>query len=161
MPDEPVTPEPVTPVDPVETPAPQRRVGTALLLAFLTIVAVAGFGTAAWRTYFSASAVSKRVVTADPLVAYAGMVRRTVQDRMDAEYAKDHVPGQGKSLKLRIGLNADGGLDAVRVERTSGSVAVDEFAMRIVRECSPFGPLPVQLQKKTDIVTIATDFVLH
>jgi TonB family protein len=153
--------EPVTPTDQIETPTRQRRVATRLLLAFLAIVAIAGFGTAIWNGYFSASAVARRSLIANPLLAYADIVRQTVQNRMDAEYAKTHVPGQGKSLKLRIGLNADGELASVEVERTSGSAAVDEFAMRVVRESAPFGPPPVQLRKKTDIVTISTNFVLH
>lgn len=138
-----------------------ERVATRLLIAFLAIVAIAGFGTAIWNSYYSTSAAAKRSLIANPLLAYADIVRQTVQSRMDAEYAKAHVPGQGKSLKLRIGLKANGDLDSVEVERTSDSIAVDEFAMRVVRESAPFGPLPVQLQKATDVVTISTDFVLH
>jgi len=138
-----------------------ERVATRLLIVFLAIVAVAGFGTAIWNSYYSPAALSRRSVGANPWIAYGDSVRQKVQQRMDAEYAKDHVPGQGKSLKLRIRLKADGDLDSVEVERTSDSIAVDEFAMRTVRESAPFGPLPIQLQKATDVVTISTTFALH
>lgn len=133
----------------------------ATLLAFLAIVVIAGVGVAMWSSYASGSASPKGALIANPWTTYADRVRQRIQERMDADYAKDHVPGRGKSLKLRIRLTASGDLDSVEVERTSDSVAVDEFAMRTVRDVAPFGPAPTQIRKNAEFVTISAEFVLH
>jgi TonB family protein len=138
-----------------------ERVATRALLAFFAIVVIAGAGVAMWSSYARGSASQKGALIANPWTAYTDSVRQKVQERIDADYAKDHVPGRGKSLKLRIRLTAGGDLDSVEVERPSGSIAVDEFAMRTVRDVAPFGPAPVQVRNNTDMVTISANFVLH
>jgi TonB family protein len=138
-----------------------ERAATRALLAFLAIVVTAGVGVAMWSSYARGSASQGGALIANPWTAYADGVRQKVQERLDADYAKDHVPGQGKSLKLRIRLTAGGDLDSVEVESPSGSIAVDEFAMRTVRDVAPFGPAPVEARNKTDTVTISANFVLH
>lgn len=138
-----------------------ERVATRVLLAFFAIVVIAGVGAALWSSYASGSASPKGALIANPWTLYADTVRQRIQKRMDADYAKDHVPGRGKSLKLRIRLKANGDLDSVEVERPSDSIAVDEFAMRIVRDVAPFGPAPAQIRKNAEFVTISAEFVLH
>jgi protein TonB len=58
------------------------------------------------------------------------------------------------SLQLTVGIKADGEIESVEVNRSSGHKVLDQAAMRIVRLASPFQRLPENIRIDTDILYI-------
>jgi periplasmic protein TonB len=58
------------------------------------------------------------------------------------------------SLKLSVSIRADGSLESVEVSKSSGQRILDAAAMRIVRLAAPYSPLPPNITKDVDILTI-------
>jgi protein TonB len=58
------------------------------------------------------------------------------------------------SLKLTVSIYADGRIEAVEVDRSSGSKILDTAAVRIVELAAPYAPFPDDMRKKTDILSI-------
>ncbi len=57
-------------------------------------------------------------------------------------------------LQLSVSIRADGSVESIEVSRSSGHRLLDAAAMRIVKLASPFAPLPPDITKDTDILTI-------
>lgn len=58
------------------------------------------------------------------------------------------------SLQLTVSIRADGSLESVEVNRPSGKRILDAAAQRIVRLAAPFPPLPEDIRKETDILSM-------
>jgi len=58
------------------------------------------------------------------------------------------------SLKLTVSIHANGQIEAVEVDRSSGSKILDAAAMRIVELAAPYAPFPDDMRKKADILSI-------
>jgi protein TonB len=58
------------------------------------------------------------------------------------------------SLQLTVSLRADGSVESVEVNRSSGQRILDAAAQRIVRLAAPFHPFPPDIRKDTDILSI-------
>jgi protein TonB len=58
------------------------------------------------------------------------------------------------SLQLTVSIRADGSVESVEVNRSSGQPILDAAAMRIVKLAAPFPPLPADIRKDTDILSI-------
>jgi protein TonB len=58
------------------------------------------------------------------------------------------------SLKLTVSIYADGRIEAVEVDRPSGSKILDAAAEKIVRLGEPYPPFPDDMRKKADILSI-------
>lgn len=58
------------------------------------------------------------------------------------------------SLKLSVSILADGSVESIEVSKSSGQRILDAAAMRIVKLAAPFAPLPPNITKDTDILTI-------
>ena len=58
------------------------------------------------------------------------------------------------SLKLTVSIYSDGRLEAVEVDRSSGSKILDAAAVKIVELATPYAPFPEDMRKKTDILSI-------
>ena len=58
------------------------------------------------------------------------------------------------SLQLTVSIRADGSLESVEVSRPSGERILDAAAQRIVRLSAPFPPLPEDIRKEADILSI-------
>jgi protein TonB len=58
------------------------------------------------------------------------------------------------SLVLAVSINADGGLEAVEVRRSSGQQILDRAAERIVTMASPYASFPPNIRRDTDILVI-------
>ncbi|MDX8398843.1 MAG: energy transducer TonB [Gallionellaceae bacterium] len=58
------------------------------------------------------------------------------------------------SLQLTVSIKADGTVESVNVSRSSGQPILDAAAQRIVRLASPFAPLPADIRRDTDILSI-------
>jgi len=58
------------------------------------------------------------------------------------------------SLKLTVSIYADGRLEAVEVDRSSGFKILDTAAIKIVELAAPYAPFPEDMRNKTDILSI-------
>jgi protein TonB len=58
------------------------------------------------------------------------------------------------SLVLSVSIKADGNLDTVEVQRSSGHQVLDRAAERIVKMASPYASFPVNIKHDTDILVI-------
>ena len=58
------------------------------------------------------------------------------------------------SLKLTVSIYADGRIEKVEVDRSSGSKILDAAAEKIVRLGEPYPPFPDDMRKKADILSI-------
>jgi len=63
------------------------------------------------------------------------------------------------SLVLTVSIRADGSVESVAVNRSSGQPVLDAAAVRIVKLASPFAPLPPDIRKDTDILSITRTWV--
>ena len=58
------------------------------------------------------------------------------------------------SLQLTVSIRADGSVDSVEVSRSSGKSLLDAAAVRIVKLAAPYSPLPPDIRRDTDILSI-------
>lgn len=58
------------------------------------------------------------------------------------------------SLLLSVSIRADGTVEKVGVQRSSGHKVLDEAAMRIVKMAAPYAPFPPDIRKDYDIIEI-------
>ncbi len=58
------------------------------------------------------------------------------------------------TLRLMVALRADGTVERIELERSSGHRVLDEAAERIVRLGAPYAPFPDALRRDTDILEI-------
>ncbi len=58
------------------------------------------------------------------------------------------------SMLVTVEIRADGSLEKVEVNRSSGRKVLDEAAVRIVRLAAPFAPFPPDISRDTDILSI-------
>lgn len=58
------------------------------------------------------------------------------------------------SLLLTVAIRADGSLDRVVIQRSSGQKVLDDAAIRIVELSAPFAPFPPDIRTDTDIIEI-------
>lgn len=58
------------------------------------------------------------------------------------------------SLVLTVNIKADGSLEDVQIDRSSGSRILDAAAMKIVQMSAPFAPFSSEMRKKVDILSI-------
>lgn len=58
------------------------------------------------------------------------------------------------SLKLTVSIFANGRIETVEVDRSSGSKILDAAAIRIVELAAPYAPFPDDMRQKADILSI-------
>lgn len=58
------------------------------------------------------------------------------------------------SLQLTVSIKADGTVDNVEVNRSSGQKVLDEAALRIVHLAAPYAAFPPDISRDTDILSI-------
>lgn len=58
------------------------------------------------------------------------------------------------SLVLTVSINADGRVQSIEVNRSSGYRVLDDAARRIVQLASPYAPFPPDIRRDTDILEI-------
>lgn len=58
------------------------------------------------------------------------------------------------SLQLSVSIRADGSIEKTEINHSSGQRILDAAAMRIVKLAAPYSPLPPDITKDTDILTI-------
>ena len=63
------------------------------------------------------------------------------------------------NLRLTAYIRADGTLDDVEIDRSSGSAVLDRAAVRILRMSAPFPAFPSEVRAKADILAITRTWV--
>ncbi len=58
------------------------------------------------------------------------------------------------ALVLTVSINADGSVESVQIDRSSGSRILDAAAVNIVEMAAPYAPFPEEMRKKVDILGI-------
>ena len=58
------------------------------------------------------------------------------------------------SLRMEVGIRADGSVASIEVTNSSGHRLLDDAARRIVKLAEPYNPLPPEIKKNTDIFVI-------
>lgn len=58
------------------------------------------------------------------------------------------------SVRLTISISADGRIESVAIDRSSGSKILDEAAIKIAHIASPYAPFPEEMRKKIDVLSI-------
>ena len=58
------------------------------------------------------------------------------------------------SLQLSVSIRADGSIEKAEINHSSGQRILDAAALRIVKLAAPYSPLPPDITKDTDILTI-------
>ena len=58
------------------------------------------------------------------------------------------------NLLLDVAINSDGSVNSISVRRSSGHKLLDDAAIRIVRLAAPFGQMPLEMRRETDILHI-------
>ena len=69
-------------------------------------------------------------------------------------YPKEAKLGNFGSLRLTVSINQDGGIHDIVVEKSSGSKALDEAAIRIVRLGEPYASFSDRMRNEVDILNI-------
>jgi TonB family protein len=69
-------------------------------------------------------------------------------------YPKEARLGNFGSLRLTVSINQDGGVDDVVIEKSSGSKALDEAAVRIVKLGEPYASFSDRMRHEVDILNI-------
>ena len=132
------------------------RPAARILLAVLGVAAVAALGTAVWLAFLDTR--SEAVTVTDPRVAYVNIVRDKIQVATEVAFSDELRQNQESSLELRIELNPDGKLVSAAVTRSSGIAALDDLALRAVRDSAPFEPFPPEVRRTTNIFEINSTF---
>jgi protein TonB len=57
-------------------------------------------------------------------------------------------------LQLSVSINKDGSVENIEVSKSSGQRLLDAAAIRIARLAAPYSPLPPNITKDVDILTI-------
>lgn len=58
------------------------------------------------------------------------------------------------NLRLTVTIRADGSVDSVELDRSSGLKVLDQAAYKIVRMAAPFAPFPANIRHDTDLLVI-------
>ncbi len=58
------------------------------------------------------------------------------------------------SLRMTVEIRADGSVESITIDKSSGSKILDEAAKNIVNLCAPFSPFSEEMKKNTDILGI-------
>jgi protein TonB len=62
-------------------------------------------------------------------------------------------------LQLTVSIRADGSVERVEINRSSGHKVLDAAARRIVELAGPYAPLPENIRKDTDILSITRTWI--
>jgi len=58
------------------------------------------------------------------------------------------------NLRLTVTIRADGSVESVELDRSSGLKVLDQAAYKIVRMAEPFAPFPANIRRDTDLLVI-------
>jgi len=101
------------------------------------------------RKYISARTQS--AVEAQYIVDWRTKVERIGNLNYPEEARRQQIYGR---LQLTVEINKDGSIRTIEVSRSSGHRILDAAAMRIVKLAAPYSPLPPEIAKDWDVLSI-------
>jgi len=154
----------VTPtIDPVEKPieqeapnlpkAPHNKMEIAKLEAQIS---------KEWDTYQKLpkrkfiGARTEAVVYAEYVDEWRQRIERVGTENFPDEARQQNLFG---AVLVTVAIRADGTVERVDIDRSSGSRILDRAARRIVQMASPFKPFPAKIRRETDILHITRNWV--
>ncbi len=97
------------------------------------------------------------------LVVYAEYVDEWRQriERVGTENFPEEARAQNLfgSVLVTVAIRADGTVEKVEIDRSSGSRVLDRAAKRVVQMASPFKPFPDKIKRETDILHITRNWI--
>jgi protein TonB len=100
---------------------------------------------------FVDSVSAHKYIAAQYMKDWESKVERTGNLNYPAAATKKNFSG---TLTMDVGINADGSVYSIRINKSSGNPELDEAAKNIVRMSAPFPPLPLELRKQLDVLVI-------
>jgi protein TonB len=100
---------------------------------------------------FVDSVSAHKYVAAQYMKDWESKVERTGNLNYPEAAAKKNFSG---TLTMDVGIKADGTIYSIRINKSSGSLELDDAAIKIVRMSAPFPPLPLELMKELDVLVI-------
>lgn len=97
------------------------------------------------------SANTREYEYATYMAAWVAKVERVGNLNYPLELKQRGVAGD---LLLTVGVNHDGSVESIRIQRASGIPELDEAATRIVRLAAPYAPLPPEIARDVDVLHI-------
>jgi len=97
------------------------------------------------------SANTKEYEYATYMAAWVAKVERVGNLNYPTELKQRGVAGD---LLMTVGVNRDGSVESINVQRESGIPELDQAAMRIVRLAAPYAPLPAEIASEVDVLHI-------
>ncbi|MCE2745607.1 MAG: TonB family protein [Burkholderiales bacterium] len=85
--------------------------------------------------------------------------RAKVEQVGNANYPEELKGRIYGKLRLTAYVRADGTLEDIEVDRSSGSAVLDRAALRILRMAAPFPPFPSEMRRKADVLAITRTWV--
>ncbi len=97
------------------------------------------------------SANTREYEFATYMAAWVGKVERVGNLNYPTELKQRGIAGD---LLMTVGIDAQGGVESISIQRGSGIPELDRAAERIVRLAAPFSPLPPDIAAKVDVLHI-------
>jgi len=97
------------------------------------------------------SANTREYEYATYMAAWVAKVERVGNLNYPAELKERGVAGD---LLMTVGINTDGSVESIRIQRASGEADLDRAATRIVRLAAPYAPLPPEIAEDVDVLHI-------
>jgi len=130
--------------------------GARALLVLFALAAATALAAASWFAYVDSR--NAAVAVTDPRQIYVDNIRQKIQAATEAALAALPPQDRAGSPQLRIQVNHRGALISAKVERPSGDPALDELALRIVKQAAPFEPFSLDMRRTTNVVEITSEF---
>lgn len=99
---------------------------------------------------------TEQVVYAEYVDDWRQRVERVGTENFPQEAREQSTFG---AVLVTVAIRADGTVEKVDIERSSGSPVLDRAAKRVVQLASPFKPFPAKIRKETDILHITRNWV--
>jgi protein TonB len=97
------------------------------------------------------SANTREYEYASYMAAWVAKVERVGNLNYPVELKRRKIAGD---LLMTVGINSDGSVESISVQRASGMPELDQAAQRIVRLAAPYAPLPAEISRDVDVLHI-------
>ena len=107
--------------------------------------------TSSQRVKFIDSVSASKAMAAQYLKDFESKIERTGNMNYPEVAMQKDFSG---TLTMDVGIKGDGSIYSIRINQSSGNLALDEAAKKIVRMSAPFPALPADLLKELDVLII-------
>jgi TonB family protein len=90
-------------------------------------------------------------------ISYFGSIKRSIDSNWEYPQLALRYGLQG-TLVVEFKILASGQLEALRLVRSSGSVLLDEEALRAIKAAAPFAPIPPWIEEKPLLISARMEY---